>query len=311
MLSPNTLNLLSTGRSARLDLETGSSASILSSSKAVIASDISSAIPTTHSTGSGSTSSVLSASGHLGTVKSATKKRRSRPIFYDSEDDTPITQFEHSHTSIGKRSEKDTPAALMTTSEKDDSNLTLAEKTHDNSKEPDLFSSPAPISHFRTRSLQSKQTSSLTTTSVTKNQVASGSRLSTSRSLGVISIGSSPQATNNSPRKRKQRDEEASTETPNVKRTKITASEKHGEYWLENDDFVILELAETQYKLQKNRLAKQSTYFSKIFQDKTLAHHSVGGYPTYDLRDTGVAVRDLEALLYAMDNALYVCLIFL
>lgn len=95
------------------------------------------------------------------------------------------------------------------------------------------------------------------------------------------------------------------TDSPPAKRVKTKRMPKrHETYWL-LDGTVVIQIHNMQFRLHRSRLARQSGFFNRLFDDgEDAVDGHVDGYALYIVRD--VLIKDMEVLLDAMDNAMCV-----
>lgn len=121
--------------------------------------------------------------------------------------------------------------------------------------------------------------------------------------------------------KRKREEEELNLSNDKGSKRLQPSYTKHSKFWL-LDGNILLQIETTRYKVQRSRLASQSTWFEKLFEqhsgkeaaegdedkeninDVLLTVECVDGLDLFHLNSTGVARDDFDALLTAMDDGI-------
>lgn len=102
------------------------------------------------------------------------------------------------------------------------------------------------------------------------------------------------------------RKHKSGVEDPNdvpAKRSKSLRLIKHPDYWYD-DGNTVLKVEDTHFKLYRGQLSSHSTYFAELLQEPhPLPDCYVDGDPVYVYVVNGINVKDFEALLNAMRDA--------
>jgi len=121
--------------------------------------------------------------------------------------------------------------------------------------------------------------------------------------------------------KRKREEEEPDLSNDKGSKRLQPSYTKHSKFW-SLDGNTLLQIDSTRYKVQRSRLASQSTWFEKLFEQRSgkeaaegdedkedindvlLMVDCVDGLDLFHLNSTGVTRDDFDALLTAMDDGM-------
>ncbi|TFK65530.1 hypothetical protein BDN72DRAFT_962445 [Pluteus cervinus] len=117
----------------------------------------------------------------------------------------------------------------------------------------------------------------------------------------------------------KRKQEHSSQDAPTKKRAKLSGTSsftRHPVFWAA-DGSVFIQFGETRMKLYRNRLALHSEWFQELFDNKVVVSSggveesipwaTVDGVDLFQLDATEIALKDFEAVLTTLENAVNFC----